>query len=194
MSTINLEPPEVEVVEIPVVGETPLIMHRWSEKARKEMLDKQTGKTRQKKAPKDPVADYEAAKYQLEDGRLAMPAVAFKAAIVDGARMFEGVKMTELRQVIHVFGEGRDQYVAVDGEPRMREDAVRVGMTTDLRYRPEIWPWQSVLTIRYVKRMLSLDTLVHLVNAGGMGGVGEWRPSRSKTGSYGTFRVMEGAL
>lgn len=42
---IEIRPIELRSVTLRVVGDTPLIMHAWSEKARKEMLDKQTKKT-----------------------------------------------------------------------------------------------------------------------------------------------------
>lgn len=40
---IEVKPLEIEEVEIRITGNTPLIVHAWSEKAKKEMLDKQTG-------------------------------------------------------------------------------------------------------------------------------------------------------
>lgn len=161
------------------------------------MLDAQTGRARAKKAPKDPVQDYEDATYRLDDGTFGMPAAAFKAAIVDGARAFEGVTMTGLKTQIRVLGAGTEQLVAVVGERQMFEATVRLASgVADLRYRPIFPEWSAELHIRYPTRLVSLDSLVHLVNAGGMAGVGEWRPSapRSKTGMYGTFRVAEGEL
>ena len=35
--------------KIRIVGDSPLIVHNWSEKAKKEMLDAQTGKNKTKK-------------------------------------------------------------------------------------------------------------------------------------------------
>lgn len=185
-------------VEVPIIGATPLIMNRWSEKARRQMLDKQQGKATPKKAPKNPVEDYEAATYRLEDGALGFPATAFKAAIVDAARFFgKSVPGTMLRTSVRVIGEGSEQLVRIDGEPRMREDTVRLGdmnRTADLRYRPEVWPWAAVLHIKFVSSMLTHEALIALVDAAGnQCGVGEWRPSsiKSKTGTYGCFSVPE---
>ena len=44
--------------ELWVVGDTPLLCHSWSEKARLEMLQKQTGATRPSKAPRNPEQDF----------------------------------------------------------------------------------------------------------------------------------------
>lgn len=194
---ITIQPLEIRTVQIPIVGETPLIMHRWSEKARRAMLDAQTGRARAKKPPKDPAEDFEEATYRLDDGSFGMPAAAFKSAIVEGARAFEGVTMTGLKTAIRVLGSGPDQLVPVEGDRQMFEATVRLASgVADLRYRPIFPEWSAVLNIRYPTALLSLDSLVHLVNAGGLSGVGEWRPSspKSKTGMYGTFRVAEGQV
>jgi hypothetical protein len=37
--------------------------------------------------------------------------------------------------------------------------------------------------------MLSAESVIAIVDAAGLGGVGEWRPSKAKTGLYGTFEV-----
>ena len=40
---------EQQTTKIRIVGDSPLIVHNWSEKAKKEMLDAQTGKNKTKK-------------------------------------------------------------------------------------------------------------------------------------------------
>lgn len=194
---ITLERLRTETVEIPIVGKTPLIMNRFSEKAKRMMLDKQQGKASPKKAPKNPVEDFEAAKYLLEDGSLGFPATGFKSAMVDATTFFgKEVAGTTVRRAVWLMGEGSDQLVRITGDCRMREDAVRladINRTADLRYRPEVWPWEAMLTIDYVSTSLTLDAIVALVDAAGRIGIGEWRPGavKSKTGTYGTFRVAE---
>lgn len=184
-STLDIPAIEIRTYEVRLAGDSPLIMHAWSDKAKKEMLDKQMGKARAKKEPKDPQRDYEEAFYRLPDGRAGFPSIAFKAATVSAARQVEGLTMTFLRGAFHIAGE----LVPIEGEPRMREDTVRVGMgTADLRYRPEFASWAATLTIRLNARAMTLEQLVHLINQAGFSvGVGEWRPE--KDGAYGMFHV-----
>ena len=178
---------DIRLYELRIVGDTPLIVHAWSEKAKKEMLDKQMGKARAKKEPKDPQRDYEDAFYRLPDDTPAFPTIAFKAAAVGAARQVDGLKMTFLRGAFHTLGD----LVAIEGEPRMREDMVRLGGVNnpaDLRYRPEFDPWAVSLRIRLDARALTLEQLVHLFNQAGFScGVGEWRPE--KKGRFGMFHV-----
>ena len=54
--------------KIRIVGNDPLIVHNWSEKAKKEMLDTQTGKNKTKKKPcKMPFDDFARALYWITE-------------------------------------------------------------------------------------------------------------------------------
>ena len=195
-ASISLKRIAREVAEIEVRGTAPLIVHRWSEKARRMMLDAQQGKKNPKQA-KDPVEDFETSMYRFEDGGHGFPIMAFKSATVrGGARLFgKSVKMTELRQLVTFMSDG----LCTDGtqlvrliadEPIMREDMVRVGMgTADIRYRAEYRDWRAILRVEYVPSVIDLSSVVALIDAGGTNGVGEWRPEKS--GSYGTYEVAE---
>lgn len=188
-ATINIQQLAVEKLLVPIVGTSPLLMHRFSEKAKKKMLDAAQGK-KSPKEPKDPQAEYEAALYKLPDGGYGFPVVAFKAATVGAARFYgREVKMTELRQFLFMTGEPGSDLVRILGEPVMREDVCRVGNgSADLRYRPEFREWRTTLTVMYVTSSLSRDAVLSLIDAGGLGvGVGEWRPE--KRGVFGCYRV-----
>ena len=194
-TNISLQKIKREIAEIPIRGTAPLIVHRWSEKARQMMLDSQQGK-KTPKQPKDPDADYQASMYRFVNGKHGFPVMAFKSATVKGgARVFgKSVKMTELRQLTTFLADG----LCTDGTqlcelitsgPQMREDMVRVGMgTADIRYRAEYPDWGAILKVEFVPSVIDLASVVALVDAGGTNGVGEWRPEKS--GSYGTYEVI----
>jgi hypothetical protein len=180
-----------ETLRVPLIGTTPLIVHRFSEKAKKQMLDNMQGR-KSPKVAKNPEAEYEAAFYRLADGGYGFPALAFKAATVGGARFYSGVTMTALKQFMFIHGEVGDDGRAltrIEGEPMMREDVVTVGRNgSDLRYRPQFSTWKATLTVRYVTSALTQGSVLSLIDAGGMGvGVGEWRPE--KDGDFGTYQV-----
>lgn len=184
---VGIEIPRINVqrMEVTLVGDSPLISHRWSEKAKKEMLDKQMKVAKTAKQAKDPEQDYRDSLYEHPEGGYGFPCVAFKAAAVGACRFADGIKMTEARGAFHVVGE----LARIDGTPSMREDMVRVGMgTADIRYRGEFKQWRTALTISYNADALSPGQIINLFNLAGFGvGVGEWRPE--KDGSYGRFHV-----
>ncbi len=180
--------------EIRIEGTAPLIVNRFAAKARQMMLDKQMGKKTVREA-KNPDELYEASLYPMSGERYGFPSTGFKASIVDAARYFKGTTtMTELQRIIFVPGEPPELLVEIDGVPKMREDPVRNATgVADIRFRGEFWPWAVTLTVVYVRQTLRVDSVVALVDAAGIGGIGEWRPSskQSKSGMFGTFKVVD---
>jgi hypothetical protein len=189
---VSIKPINVQKSEITIIGDSPLIVHAWSERVKKGMLDKQMKKAASAKEAKDPERDYEECFYKTADGKHGFPAMGFKSAAVKAAGRFaDGMKMTEVRGAFHVDVE----MVEISGTPSMREDMVRVGMgTADIRYRPEFKKWQATLPIRYNADAISLEQIVNIINLAGFHvGVGEWRPERN--GRYGLFHVaLEGEI
>jgi hypothetical protein len=192
---IILKTLEKATVQVQIVGVSPVIPHRWTEKARRMMLDKQQGKAVGKHPPKDPTQESIDSCYWL-DGQPAIPAVSFKGAIADAARFFDkSVTIELLKRVIYVHGEGPDQLVPIEGDLSIYEAMPRNSSgVADLRYRTMISNWSTTLTINFMRSMLTNETLVTLVDAAGWNGVGDWRPSspKSKTGTYGRFEVANG--
>lgn len=188
----------LNTMKLKVVGDSPLIVHAWSKKAKKMILDKQMKKASTGKEAKDPFMDFCESLYWLDGmpekptmedvvkARFGFPACAFKAAAVD-AGFQQGIlaKKTTARGAFHIVGD----MVEIKGIPEMREDMVRIGMgTADIRYRGEFKSWSAEIMIRYNPTSMSAEQIINLLNIGGFAnGVGEWRPS--KDGSFGTFHV-----
>lgn len=191
---VELDQVALEHVKVPIVGTSPLIVHRFADKAKKQMLDAMQGRKTHKQV-KDPAAEYEEAFYRLKDGGYGLPAIAFKSATVGGVRFYgKSITMTAFKQYAFFRGEpGEDgqQLVRLEGEPYMREDVVRVGRGgADLRYRPEFPEWKAVLEVTFVTSAITRNSLLSLIDAGGLGvGVGEWRPE--KDGNFGTYQIDE---
>jgi hypothetical protein len=190
---VQIDKIAAETIRVPILGTSPLIVHRFSEKAKRQMLDAMQGR-KSPKEPKNPEAEYDAAFYKFQDGGYGLPVTAFKQATVGGARFYgrNQVTMTGLKAFIFFKGEpGVDGLglARIDGEPKMREDVVRVGRGgTDLRYRPEFPDWATSLDVTFVTSALTRESVLSLIDAGGMGiGVGEWRPERD--GDFGTYRI-----
>lgn len=198
-----IDPVRTETLLVPIVGTAPLIVSRFSEKAKQQMLDAQLGVKRQREK-RDPEAEYRASMYTLrdeEDGtiRYGFPSMAFKMATIGACRYYgRTVKMTEVKQFMFVHGissagKGSIKLTLIDGEPVMREDYVRLAgpsRPADLRYRACFQEWSAVLEVTYTDNLLDRTSLINLIEAGGFGvGVGEWRPERN--GDFGTYRISD---
>lgn len=182
---IELPKLDLRTMEITLIGDSPLICHAWSKKAKEEMLSKQMKRAKQAKAAKDPERDYEESLYKHPAGGHGFPTVAFKAAAVDACSHVANITKVEARGSFHLQGE----MAKIDGKPTPREDMVRVGMgQADIRYRGEFKQWRCKLNVRYNSNVISPEQILNLFNTAGFAiGVGEWRPQRD--GSYGMFHV-----
>lgn len=207
---IEIRPIEIKKVTIRIVGDTPLIMHAWSEKAKRMMLEAQMGVAKgKKKEAKNPVDDFIRSMYWLtpmpEDGtmesfeeaiangaRFGFPVTAFKQAAISAAyRMGWAKDKMSMRGAFFIDSDENGMIEIHSDTPEMREDMVKVGMgTADIRYRGEFKNWYADLTISYNSNgQYSLENIVNIINAGGyVCGVGEWRPERD--GQNGMFHVQ----
>lgn len=196
---VQLNKIDSERLLVPIVGTAPLIVHNFSEKSKRQMLEAQQGKKKVKEI-RDPQAEYEAAFYRIadEDGidKYGFPVTAFKAATTGAARFYDkSITMTALRQFIFMRGvltkADPQMLVQIEGKPQIREDVVRLGgpsRSADLRYRPMFSEWSAVLDVTFVKSSIDRNSVLSLIDAGGMGiGVGEWRPE--KRGEFGTYAI-----
>lgn len=213
---LEIRPIQIQKVTLRLVGDTPLIMHAWSEKAKRMMLEAQMGKAKgKKKEAKSPVDDFIRSMYWLspmpeyednaseeekqaafeqaiENGaRFGFPVTAFKQAAISAAyRMGWAKDKVSLRGAFFIDGDENGMIEIHSDPPKMREDMVKVGMgTADIRYRGEFDNWYADITISYnMNGNYSLESIMNIINAGGyICGVGEWRPE--KDGQYGQFHV-----
>lgn len=206
---IEIRPIQIKKATVHIVGDTPLIMHAWSEKAKREMLEKQMKVTKTKsRDAKNPVEDFIRSMYWLSPMPEEMTMEAFEEAIANGARF--GFPITAFKQAAisaaYRMGWAKDKMSMrgaffIDGDenqmleiksdaPIMREDMVKVGMgTADIRYRGEFRNWSADINISFNENgQYSLEQIINIINAGGyVCGVGEWRPERD--GQYGMFHV-----
>jgi hypothetical protein len=204
-----------KTIHVDIIGKSPLIVHAWSAKAVRMMLDKQTGKATAGREKKNPVADFKGSLYYLPNKQgFGLPAPSFKAAIVSAANDVD-MKMTEVKRGLHVNSYlvkiespalAKENFTEYDNEfekeikfehehgCQMRMDMVRLESgVADIRFRGCFPIWKATLEIEYNEAVLSAEQVVNLISAAGYGcGVGEWRPSSPnvRSGEFGRFSVV----
>lgn len=182
---------QIRQVTIPIIGISPLICHKFSEKAQRMIQEKQAGKAKNKKHDiRVPEDDFNGARHISPKGWDGFPAAGFKAAMIRGAKMI-GMVMKDTQTSFFINADCEEtQLVRIHAEPRLRTDMVRIGMgSADVRYRPEYVDWYAELNIEFNQGVLSLDQIYQLVKAAGYGcGIGEMRPEKTKYG-YGRFKL-----
>jgi hypothetical protein len=205
---IEIRAMDLKTIPIKIVGDSPLIVHAWSEKAKLMMLGNQTKETKTKaKEIRDPYDEFVNSLYWLTEKPKSTPD-AFDKAIKNGAkfgfsalaiklagnsaayRMGWVKNQMALRGSYFLKSEYGDMAEIISDPPIMREDMVRIGMgSADLRYRGEFQNWSMNLTLEYnASSNMTLEQIVNVINAGGyVCGLGEWRPE--KDGSFGRYHI-----
>lgn len=206
---IEIRPLKIQTINLHIVGDTPLIAHAWSEKAKRMMLEAQMGISKgKKKEYKNPVEDFINSMYWLTEKPKEATEEAFNEAISNGARFgfpVTGFKQAAISSAYRMgwsknkvglqgeffFESDENGMIEIKGDaPIMREDMVKVGMgTADIRYRGEFRNWYADIVMRYnANGQYSLENIINMINAGGyVCGIGEWRPEKS--GQNGMFHV-----
>ena len=188
---LEIESMVLKRASITLVGESPLICHKFSEKARKEMLDKQQKKSKTSRATRDPEAEFLASLYEIPEhpGVYGFPAMAFKKAAIRGAKSIPDIAMTDARGFFHILCDDHMLLPLEYKDLRCVEDVVRIGRgSADLRYRGYFYGWIVRVPIKYNAGVVSLEQIITMFNIAGFSvGVGDWRPE--KDGMYGRFRV-----
>jgi hypothetical protein len=189
--TVEIKELKTREVEIPIKGISPLLVHSFSEKKRKEILDRQNKKARNSKhESRDPESEMEDAKHKSQQGWEGFPAYGFKLSMIRAGKNL-GLVMKDLYTSFFVEPDCYEtDLIKIDGESELDEriEIVSNG-APDIRYRPIYNDWAAKLTITFNEGVVSLDQIYQMVHAAGWGvGIGEHRPEK-KGGNLGRFRI-----
>jgi len=176
-----------------IIGTTPLLQNRMSNKVKQGLLVGSKKKTMAERAEikHHPLQEMLDATELEETGPTAIGirTVAIKAAMCTAALETGGIKKTQAQRLLFMPGET----APVWGIPQLRMDVVRsadINRTPDVRSRPILAKWCSEFDIRFASPQLSQTDVVSLLfNAGMLVGVGDGRQEKGKF-SFGSFRVV----
>jgi len=200
--TITITPLKEGILRVKLVGLTPYMQNRFSQKALNQLKSTHelgsAGKKGRKKEPRDFQKDFEGAKHISTEGWTGVPAAAFRNACIDACRMC-GFKMTHARMSIFIQHDGLDK---VDGQPlvKLDGDACEENLSyvrnetgvVDLRCRPMWRNWSINLTVKFDLDQFTKSDVANLLNrAGKQVGIGEGRPFSKKSNGLGlgTFTI-----
>lgn len=179
------------VVSFKIVGVTPLIMNKFSQKSLNMILEKQMKKAGKGKEAKNPEELFKESIHWFNDGiRIGFPVSGFKEGMVRASKQL-GMIMIDTRGKFHILADEGDLVEIQSNPPKFRQDHVKIGMgTTDVRIRAEFEAgWTTTLKIVYYENSISIEQLAQLINiAGFSSGIGEWRPERG-SGSFGLYEI-----
>ncbi len=201
---ITIAPPNLETMDIKIVGTAPLVQHRFSKKTKTEMLQKQiagaTGKGKKTTKGRDPEQDYKDATHIGEDGKYGIPAPAFRSAMISACRLV-GFQMTKAKLSVFVMQDSIDEedgtpLVHLTGKPEMHQSAVRLATgVASIAIRPMWREWSATVRVRWDDDQFTQSDVINLMSRAGIQvGIGEGRPDSKKSHGmgWGTFEVLTG--
>lgn len=192
---VVVQPIEQEERRFVLVGSTPLIFNRMSEKAKRTLLIGGGRKSRaelESRMKHDPLAEYQASIYRSTDEesptRLVMPSPAFKGSLASAGVDMPGAAKAKLKRLSYVVGYS----VPIFGIPELFMSVVRsadMAKTPDIRTRAIVREWVAMVAIRYVVPNLNATAMTNLLAAAGeIIGVGDFRQEKG-AGDFGRFRI-----
>lgn len=184
------------VLEFCILGKSPLIMNRMSQKVWFELLAPKGKKNATEKASSlkhDPIKEFRDAPYRMADPKaptlLAILPTAFKRAMGTAALDTPGAKKAQIGRLVYVEGEQLPVY----GVPKVFMAITRsadMNRTPDVRTRAILPEWACRLTVTFTKPLLREQSISNLLAAAGFqSGVGDWRQEKG-SGSYGSFELV----
>jgi len=201
MATKKAVESEVSILEVEratmdfhILGTSPLIMNRMSQKVWHELLAPKGKKTAAEKASglkHNPIQEFQNSPYILPEGptALAVMATAFKKAMGTAALDMPGAKKAQILRLIYVEGE----MVGIYGLPKLFMAITRsadMNRTPDVRTRAILPEWACKLSITFTKPIMRETAIANLLAAAGLqSGVGDWRQEKG-SGSYGAFKLV----
>lgn len=201
--TVQIAAPKIKTAEFKLIGETPLVQLRFSEKAMNAMKTKmQAGsqaKAKKVREARDFDDDFKQSMHVSTDGWVGVPAGAFRAGMISACRLV-GFKMTLAKLSVFVESDGIDKVdgvplVKIEGTPEPNIMAVRNATgVADLRCRAMFKEWSIKLRVTFDEDQFSLNDISNLLmRVGKQVGIGEGRPdSRQSAGlGWGTFRLAD---
>lgn len=179
-----------------ILGTSPIILNRMSEKARGELLAPKGRKTAADKASSlkhNPYEEYRASPYVLTNPEaptlLGLLPTAFKRAMMTAALDVPGAKKAQIGRLVSVDWDMQPLY----GIPKLFMAVTRsadINKTPDIRTRAIVPQWACKLSVKFVKPIIREQSVANLLaSAGIQSGIGDWRQEKG-SGSYGGFRLV----
>ena len=164
----------MQAAEFEIVGTSPLVVHRFSQKAKdkmiNEMISPTKGGSRRKREPLDPEAMYNDARYVSKDGWDGFNAAAVRNAMISACRLC-GFKMTIAKLSLFVIADGLDKFEPQYNLIRIYGDRVRLDAIGRLAngapnpvYRPMYFPWSAKLRVSFDSDQLALHDVANLLH------------------------------
>ncbi len=189
VKAITIKAIKVAQITVPIKGKTPLLMDKFPDEAKNDILAKQSGVSKaNKKKIRDTKEEVLSAIHTDSKGNVAFPSFGFKKGMMESTS-FVGDKFFSKKLV-----SGSVKIIANDSLIPIKfkkQDILEHSVGCNTKFNPQFHDWSCELKIQYDENNISAQDIITLLNyAGFYCGVGSWRP-KSGGGGSGEFGMYE---
>lgn len=195
-STIYVTEQRREKINFCILGTTPLIHNRMSQKVMQTLLCPPPRKNAAEKAQSlkhNPMEEFRNSPYttkcESDPTFITLLSTMFKGGMMVAALDIPGVAKTQIKRQVYLEG---GHNVFLYGIPEMMMAVTRsadINKTPDIRSRAVVRKWACHLSISYTVPILNQQSVSNLLAAAGIvSGVGDWRQEKG-SGNFGCYKL-----
>ena len=187
---VKIDPLQIATLKVKIVGITPLLLNKMSDKEKQTMLDKQMGKGVEKNKIRDPKQEVADKVHKMSNNKIGIPIDSIKNAMIESAPALEMYKK-EVMGGLFIIPE-ENNLVEIKYKKMVTNESItrdgNMARTPRTTFRPQFNDWNCEFTIRYNAKAITPDQIFNLLKVAGFSnGIGSWRPATK--GSYGMFTI-----
>jgi len=190
---IIIQPIKIGMIKVKLQGKTPLLMDRFTDEAKQQILAKQTGVSKgNKKKVRDTKDEVLQAIHVTSKGQVGFPAQGFKRGMMEctsfvGDKFFSKKLISGAVRIVNA----EEGLIPITYK---RQDVLEHNIGSVVKFTPQFHDWRCELHIQYDENNIAPQDIITLLNyAGFYVGVGSWRPKGTSGGSgeYGMYEVAK---
>lgn len=186
---IVVNPIQIATMKVKIIGLSPFLSNKMSERVKQDMLHKQIGKGVEKNKIRNPEQEVEEKIHHMSKKRVGITIDGLKKAMIESAPYIDGLDKKKVKGSMYIIPEENGLVELKYKKMIVNESITRdsgINRTPRTTFRPEFQDWSSEFNIKYNSQQITAEQIINLIKIAGFHmGIGSWRPQCS--GSYGMF-------
>ena len=159
---VVIDPLLIATMKVKIIGVTPLLLNRLSDKEKQSMLDKQMGKGAEKNKIRDPKQEVEDKIHKISGNKVGIPIVSLKKSMVEAAPYLD-VDKKLIRGSLFILPE-ENNLITINYKKMVVNEAITrdsgINRTPRTTFRPEFRDWSCEFIVKYNAKQIDRKSVV----------------------------------